>query len=1068
MPLYQISESVKRIQGPVKQPIPTVITSTGAYIPLEENLPDLDVLSAEECDNFVPSPPPAFEKQKEEEYYKGGAVDWWNFWYSHILRRTKLEDLRKLIGSALKGGADEEDQHVGRIGLYHQAGAGGSTLAMHALWDYRKSYRCAIVNSIPDPSQTAEQILQLRNYGEKNNPKPVIILLDNLDEEKSNFLPAHLEERAKQIARMDSKKLQVVCVLINCIRRNQLPTGHKNKRILLSHELDQRELSWFQKKSRDMEQEHANHLIGDPRLLISFNIMKENFDPRFMRKTVTDVLADITDGEERKLIKFVALLNAFDIQCKAIPMAAFDMMMTKTFWRPGLRYGKGAYAHRWESNLSKALKILLNVTSQVSMGYIHAIQIVSPLLSRHVLEAFQANDPLMQTSSDMAIEFFNTSNIFNYPSIARDNLLKIVKDILKYRAKGPNGLPETKFAPLIQEIVDKETVDKAGEVMEAGFELTRDPFVTQQLARLYIYASNWEKAKRFAKSATDTKSENSFLWDTYGRVYLGELMEHYRSIVTADEPLQREKCSTLMDCAFRGIDTFKRVQKLSLEERTSMTNNFAGHFGELEMIQTLLDCLCYVQAFHTKEDMKHFLVEPGLPVPEMEEPDNEACSKLKTLFDSAQTAITRLEDEHIQLREDHLDESKRNVHSMQTQKLNGLKKNLNPYFGEESDEAPAHLEEADQCKYRRRRLFQLGATSMLRIFDLKRKEHGEAKLNRIKAIVCRNINTEFEIADDIQVLMCVNLALLQISPGYLTEIVFEDMVNMSQRLYAKRLSRKFIHLEPHLFYVMFNWPQKVYHAPARPGTIRSVRPTAKPINHRMFSDALWKWREAYYAKYPKQRDEGKPYRKKDTTIFFFSNGSGMGSIISQDSLIEKGAEPKGESFWSQRKVQRELKRFAGVLCSDGDEVELPIEYPTGSKDIIKLPTSFPIRNRQMWNKRVYFVVGFSWKGPKAFHISSEDPTKDPAYMVADYKHFHAADARPKEPRPFMTGGADDAHEVEPHTVFLEKLSKCRQKLHRIKEIKEKKRTGMSLSTDEVCRYHVLVWVKFNVPILYDN
>ena len=387
MSLYEICESVKRIQGPVNHYYPTLASRTGSYIPLMENLPDLDVLSADECDNFQPPPPMTFGKLQEEEFYKGREVSWWNFWYKHVLDRTKLHDLKKLISRALSGGIDDEDQHVGRIGLYHQAGAGGTTLAMNALWDHRKTHRCAVINNISDPSKTAQQILKLRQYGEQSHPKPVIMLLDNLEEEKSNLLLVELEERAKQIARMDSAKLSVVCVLINCIRRNTLPKEHKNKRILLKHELDSREKAWFERKYRDMEQHHQDYHTH-PKHLMSFNIMKENFNHRFMKRTVAGLIADLSEESERKLIKYVALLNAFDIQSQAIPTAAFDMMMTKTknLWSGGLRYGPGAYKCRWESNLSTTAKVLLNASSQVSFGHIHAIEIVSPLLSKHILD----------------------------------------------------------------------------------------------------------------------------------------------------------------------------------------------------------------------------------------------------------------------------------------------------------------------------------------------------------------------------------------------------------------------------------------------------------------------------------------------------------------------------------------------------------------------------------------------------------------------------------------------------------------------------------------------------------
>ena len=1060
VPFYEICEVVKGISGPEVKPCdPILVTSGGSYIPLKDSLPDLDVCSAQ--DNFDPAPPPKFEQQKEEEYYRGGRVDWWNFRYGHVLDRTKLRDLNKYIDSALRGGIDEDDQHLGRITLYHQAGAGGTSLAMRALWDHRKSDRCAVINTISDVKQTVEQILKLRQYQERGCPRPVLILLDNLEEEKTSFLIAELEEKAKQIARVHSQKSCVVCVLINCIRRNHLPKDRKSKEqknirnmVFLMQELIGPEKDLFKKKYSIMEKKHKKNLIGDPKNLISFNIMKENFDEHFMKRTVTDLLGDVKEQTERKLLKYVALLNRYDIQSQAIPTVAFDMMMTKTqdLWPSGLRYGKGAHKWRWESSLSNATQVLLNVTTEVSMGFTPALKIVSPLLSQYILDTLKKDVHTTQALSEMAIELFNTKDIFNFRSHARDQLIKIVQDVLKARAKGSKGLPE-QFSPLIQEINNSEGVEKAGEVLERGFELTKDPFVAQQLARVFISASNWTKAKEFAETATTMKNDNSFLWDTYGRVYLAELVEYHISIVKSDKPLQPAECSELVKCAFKGMDIFKREQRLSLSEKSSM-QNFAGYLGELDMIRCLLHCLSYVQAFHTKEDMKHFLVDPDYVVPEMCELDNEvdsACVRLKSLVECAKNAIARLEDEKLQLQEDHLDETKINKQKKRVKTLNELKAHIDPYFGEESDDAPGDLSEDEQCKYRRRRLFQLRATSMLRIFDLKHMEDGEAELNRAKNIVLHNINSQFVNADDLRILMCINMALIDLGPVYLRRIMFEDMVNMSQSLYEKRATVDFVYLEPYLFYVMFNWPRKVYHAQSLPGTVHEVRPTTKPINHKMFTDALQKWKDAYFDKYPKQHDDGKPSQKKDTTIFFFANGSGMGSIVSNASLRTRGTEVKGESFWHQPKVQRDLKRFEGTLCPDGDKVELVIEYPSRSKDSvnkdsIKVPTSFPIKNRQMLNKKVYFVIGFSWKGPKAFDVSPHDPTANPSYMVTDHMHDHGFVVRPKDPRPQAP-----ADWLEPHVVFLEKLGQCTQKLRNIDVLKQRKWAGQHLTPYEVRR-----------------
>ena len=158
----------------------------------------------------------------------------------------------------------------------------------------------------------------------------------------------------------------VSCVLLYCCRKNELTSDNKNQKVLLKHQLDKREIAWLQAKYERMEKNHKEGLSCDPALLISFNIMKENFDKTFIRNMVSRLLSDVKDRNERKLLKFVALLNAYDLQRQAIPRVAFDRMMT--IWQNGPRFGAKACLNRWEAQISAATKNLLNVTDHVSFG----------------------------------------------------------------------------------------------------------------------------------------------------------------------------------------------------------------------------------------------------------------------------------------------------------------------------------------------------------------------------------------------------------------------------------------------------------------------------------------------------------------------------------------------------------------------------------------------------------------------------------------------------------------------------------------------------------------------------
>jgi hypothetical protein len=74
------------------------------------------------------------------DFLRGAPVSWCDL-ANHIdVERTKAENLKRILDAELKR------RHAVRINLYHAAGAGGTTLAYRMLWDYRRSYPCAVLN----------------------------------------------------------------------------------------------------------------------------------------------------------------------------------------------------------------------------------------------------------------------------------------------------------------------------------------------------------------------------------------------------------------------------------------------------------------------------------------------------------------------------------------------------------------------------------------------------------------------------------------------------------------------------------------------------------------------------------------------------------------------------------------------------------------------------------------------------------------------------------------------------------------------------------------------------------
>ena len=971
LPWNHINQTIARIQAPKQRVVCRLPTSTGTMIELNTSvlneLPDIEVLGCQECDaeSALMDQARRDDKQKNEEFkfYRGESPSWWNFWFpNQVCEREIHSELRKYVEDALLSTC--EDDIIDRVYLYHQPGAGGTTSAKHVLWDLRKFYRVGIIRNITDHhtveqiKQLAEQILKLYQYQDPH-PKPIVLLMDNPDEETGYLLLGELEEISKKMRRHgNGDQNRVMCVFLVCLRQTRISYSkdskhkHETKHKCLRHELSERERNWFKDKAKTLQKRFdPNDNRTNPQLLISFNILKENFDEDFICRMVKEFVADIQDAKERKLLKYISLINAFDLDCRPLPSSAFDGIMIDMPWTPGQRMGRNAKLNRWEVKLSPAIRILMNESSKPAMGYIHSLRITNPLLSLKILGELQRSGGDAEPVSEMALELFHCKDMFDVSSITRDKLLDIIKDVLKKRRHLPNGLPEHEFAPMILHVMNNESMDKAAEVLKEGHVLTRDAFVAQQVARLYLKAQDWECALKYAEIATDKVPDNSYLWDTYGRVYEKKLATVLEKEEDDDRQFSTEEFIRTADLALAGLKIFRKVQMLN--EREKLPHN-AGYFGELRMIITFLDCLLRIKAFDSVESLREFLIRETY-VPEhlqyaLSNVDGlNYVQELKTLKENVDKVLNHIEDEKLQLRGDM------KLPRFIPDNLVMLKEKLNTYFGEDEDLPPDCLTESEQCHHRRRRVFTLASNNMKSIFDLRWQR--KKTLEQIRGIVSKNVNSEYVKANDYLILISVNMALTSVDPEFYTEVDFAHMVDWSTKLYENRERMNTAYLEPYLFFTMFHWPRD-----------SGERGATKKIEI-----ALRQWKDAYNKKYPRQCHEDKPYhiRKKDSTLFFLANGNGMESIYTmfEDHSTMRANETRGSTFWRQEDTIRKLQRFQGTLQSGGKDVQVQTSK-------LMIPTSFPIRDRAMWMKKIYCVIGFSFVGPKAFDVTLKDPSMD--------------------------------------------------------------------------------------------
>ena len=886
--------------------------------------------------------------------------------------------------------------------------------------------------------------MKFRSFQNTNKPRPVLLFADNFDQYE--ILVTDIEEKVKRWCR-DRGDSKLVCVILFCMRRSTMPHKYNEKKcVLLKHELTSREKTWFKRTHDRLDKNHKeDNKAIDPKLLMSFNILKAEFDKDAIKRMVRDVLKEMNSRDEakieqyereRRLLKYVALVNCYDLEFNSIPTSVFDPIMNEDLSiYIGIRRGRLAWQARWETSLSSELRILINESMTSNFGYISSIRVSHPLLSKVVLELlFESTGSFVL--SKVALDFLHCQEIFSSRSNTAKMLLSVVKNVLIHRSKSPNGLRETQFSPLIQAIVDNEGIDNAVNVLIQGFNIIKDAFIAQQLARLFIAAKNWNKAEEYAKVAVDLNPQNSFLWDTYGRLYQKQAVECSKDWCMTLSPIDADKGPFIIKIVRNAVKMFQKVQKLNDEDTHSITSNDAGYFGEIESVITLLECLKCISILKNGSNLKNLLMNEEFSLPELEQwIDDEGNCLIKVVHNlllGANSVLNRLEDEKLQLRDETFDEFKKNLVKQRYDLMCRFKENLDMYLGEGLKEVPEQLPEDKKCQYRRRQVVQLGGQTLLRFLDLRRNTDGEKTLLKICDLMQHNLACpKYVKSSDYMALISAKMSLLILSERYLPKIKYAEMAEWSRQLYLHREDMP-TSLEPFLFYSMFHWPR---------------RSTAFSIADKELIQVIKLWKEAYYKKYPRQKGDGKPYRKKDTTIFFFANGSDMASIVSYEELrnVSGGAsEVNRETFWKFPNTLRTLQRFKGILSDDGLEVDAELEYPSGNKASVSIATSFPIHRRDMWNKTIYFVIGFNWFGPKAFDIELNDPTIDTSYMASDNQATKAKDRVPYR-------SLDINEDREKMKKIMDRLELINIELTRIQSLKTKMEKEQ-LTKEEVCMH----------------
>ncbi|XP_071087481.1 sterile alpha motif domain-containing protein 9-like [Haliotis cracherodii] len=1040
MPWRHVNTTFTHIINPKQTGTCELPTSSGAFCVLKERniteMNDLEILSSRECEGDEEledkQSRETIRRSLEVKFFRGGQVQWMNFWFrdNHVLRRHQHKELMREVENALENPNRDEDLRVNLVTLMHQPGAGGTTSSKQILWDLKEKYRCCVVRKISD--ETSTQIAKLRGYDEPTTRKPPLILIDNEEEDRVQQLLLELEEKAKVASRYE-EYFKVFCVVLWCRRGVNLTRSHEGQKVLLKHELQKWELEWFQKKYDNLEKKFNEDKKVDPKLLISFNILKTNFDPDYIKRTVTEFMREIDDTKESTLLRYLSLINTYDGDFQTIPISAFDPIIGmqtkhKRIMQFGILEKSGLRGKGWETTMSTSLRVLVNESSQRGAHgtHIKTIRITSALLAREILDYIMRENNLQ--TSEIMLEFLSSS-IFDCENSSTYKLLNIIKNLVKKRVMQKGGRL-AKFSQLILHINKTEGADKAADICVEVFKKTEDPMIAQQIARFYIHKSNWSEAEKYARIATKSRPKNSFLWDTYGQVYKQQLLDHYERAKKGMK-IRNEDAGEILQIAQKAIDIFRKEQSLSETEKSLMTNH-GGYLGELRVIFWLLNTFCHFESFTGGEDLHKFLVDRCYKPHSFSFLDRDEEGMMKSLGESAFRAIRKLEDEMVQLKGESREEFRPDW-SFDRKTLIILKENVNTFFGEDSDEVPESLSSEDACEYRRRRARRMGVTSLQGALALKYEDNWEDSLIAVYDLMKENVKSESCTGFDLVTILNTIIALHVAGSSKTASIPYSKILEWSNKLYNAKQPECRPYLETYLYLVLF-------HLPTDSRRLKGFNMCSEV----KIQEALVRWREAFFTNYPKHRDLEQFSRRKDTTLFFLGKGVGLTEVVYQKELLSKGARMRDNQYWQSEKAKRRFQRLEGTLLVGGQEVQVQLQLPGGNKFHITIPTSLPTMKRSMWQKRVYFVLGFSWSGPKAYDLTIDNPSNGEESVVESRELF---------PRPSVQRG-HDIYTLKLQDIEAE-ITQCTEQLEALGQKKKhskadiKKKTLLERKLDEL-------------------
>ncbi|KAI4881423.1 hypothetical protein NFI96_001438 [Prochilodus magdalenae] len=571
----------------------------------EKSMPDLEILCRNQCENVYDEDSEEFQNFKtnrEAEFYRGDKVQWWNFYFSDntptkpFIKRDKYTKVKETIVSQTR---DPTTTCV-IVNLFHHPGCGGTTLAMHVMWDLRKEFRCAVLrdNTIPK-TDVAQQVAYLVKCckTERSFKTPVLLLVEDSEDTES-------AQELQHCLRKTLGEMEAFVVILNCVRSKSPKEKYLNRvneSLYITADLSKDEQNAFEVKLKELQEVHDK-----PENFYSFMIMKTNFNQEYVANVASNILIDVDVGSRKaQLLSILALLSTY------VTESSISVSLCEDFLGIKRRLcGSESVIDKMEP-----YSCLLIEFKVEEFGVYRAIRFVHQRIAAECANVLE--DRHSCPRADIILNLLHT-DLFFERGMGKDNLLQSVRSMLITRQRKTEGdEKDTLFSPLIEDIKSgNDGLKKIQDILtEASKRFDKDFSIPQALARhFYLNERNFAHAREWADNAKATK-ENSYTVDTVGQVLRSELKHKIDGKKQKKEPHTPEDLLEFLELAKAAIKAFQRAQILAktddnadTEERRHWrqnTYNISGYMSEIDIAMTVFDIVRGLPLFQENDPMKN-------------------------------------------------------------------------------------------------------------------------------------------------------------------------------------------------------------------------------------------------------------------------------------------------------------------------------------------------------------------------------------------------------------------------------------------------------------------------------